>query len=143
MSQANVERVRRAFEGWDPKARLEGWKRGEVQDEAVSLFDPDFAYEDDWLPDHMGETYHGLQGIIKASEEWLEPFESVDVELERIAGAGDRVVSIYRFRSKGRHSGIEVQAKFAYVFTFREGKVVHMRAYRDPAEALKAAGLSD
>jgi ketosteroid isomerase-like protein len=31
----------------------------------------------------------------------------------------------------------------AWVFRFRDGKVAYMRAYRDPREALEAAGLSD
>ena len=30
----------------------------------------------------------------------------------------------------------------AYVWTFRDGKVIHFRSYRDPDEAVKNAGLS-
>jgi len=31
----------------------------------------------------------------------------------------------------------------AYLWTFRDGKVIHFRSYRDPAEALEAMGLDE
>jgi len=31
----------------------------------------------------------------------------------------------------------------AYVWTFRDGKVIHFRSFRNPEEALKAAGLEE
>ena len=31
----------------------------------------------------------------------------------------------------------------AYFWTFREGKVIHLRSYLNPAEALEAAGLEE
>jgi ketosteroid isomerase-like protein len=50
-------------------------------------------------------------------------------------------VSIHRVRGRARYSGIEDEGPAAYVWTFRNGKVVHFRSYRDPDEALEAAGL--
>lgn len=62
MSQENVERLRAFPEAWDPSATLEAWKQGEAD---LSLFDPEIAYEDTVLPDHVGETYHGYEGLCK------------------------------------------------------------------------------
>jgi len=101
------------------------------------------VFEDTDLPDHAGETYHGYAGIARATEQWVEAFESVDIELERIEGSGDRLVSIHRLRMKARHTGIEFESGLAYIWTFREGRVVHIEGFLDPAEALEAAGLSD
>ena len=70
-------------------------------------------------------------------------FEDLTIELERIVGEGDRLVSIHRARSRARHTGIEFEGPLAYVWTFRDGKVIHLRSYLDPAEALEAAGLSE
>lgn len=108
----------------------------------MSLLDPGVTYEDATLPDHVGETYRGHEGVLRATERWLEPFEWLAVELERIIGAGDRFVSVHRFRAKARHTGIELEGPVAYLWTFRDGKVIHFRSYRDPEEACEAAGLS-
>ena len=103
---------------------------------------PEVTYEDTALPDHIGETYHGHEGVIRATERWFEPFEELKVDLERIAGTGDRLVSIHRFRARARHTGIEFDEPLAIAWTFQDGKVIHFRSFRDPAAALEAAGLS-
>jgi ketosteroid isomerase-like protein len=142
MSQENVERLRGRLEAWDPKVAIEAWKRGEAVEDSTFI-DPDVAFEDDLLPDHVGETYHGYEGLARATEQWLEPYEGVHIELERIVGTGERLVSIHRMQMKARHTGIEFESQLAYAWTFREGKVVHIHGYFDPAKALEAAGLSD
>ena len=146
MSQENVERLRAYLEEWDPKPDLEAGKRGDRVPSAtkfLSLVDPEVAFEDQLLPDHVGETYRGYEGIVRATEQWLEPFESLHIELERIVGTGERVVSIHRVQYKARYTGIEAETPLAYVWTFRDRKVIHIHAYRDPAEALEAVGLRE
>ena len=101
------------------------------------------AYEDTILPDHAGETYQGYEGVARATERWLEPFEALTVELDRIVGTGDRLVSIHRVQMKARHTGIDIQAPLAYVWSFRDGQVIHLKSFSDPGEALEAAGLSE
>jgi ketosteroid isomerase-like protein len=129
-SDANVESVRAFWEAWTPGEEL-----------PMSIFDPGVAYEDSTLPDHVGETYRGHAGLTRAAERWLDPYESLKIELERIVGSGDRLVSIHHARAKARYSGIEDDGPLAYLWIFRDGKVIHLRSYRDPAEALAAAGL--
>jgi ketosteroid isomerase-like protein len=137
MSQENVENLRAFLETWS----LEAWKRGEAD---VSLLDPEVTYEDTILPDHVGETYRGHEGVIRATERWIEPYQDLTIELERILGTGDRLVSIHRLRARARHTGIEfVELPVAYLWEFRDGKVIHFRSYRSPEEALEAAGLSE
>ena len=79
----------------------------------MSLLDPDVAYEDTTLPDHIGEEYRGHEGIARAAERWLDAYESLTIELERIVGTGDRLVSIHRARSKARYTGIEEEGPLA------------------------------
>jgi ketosteroid isomerase-like protein len=81
--------------------------------------------------------------VARATERWLEAYEKVALELERVFDAGDRIVSIHRARSRARHTGIESELRFAYVWTFRDGTVIHFRSYRDPQEALEAVRLSE
>jgi ketosteroid isomerase-like protein len=141
MSQENVDNLRGFLEAWDPRAAVEAWKRGETVD--LSLVDPEIAYEDTILPDHVGETYHGYEGVFRSIDRWLEPFETLTIELERIVGTGDRLVSIHLVHSKARHTGIEFDTRVAYLWTFRDGKVIQMKSYLDSADALEAAGLRE
>ena len=146
MSQENVEKVRASLATWDgemlrPESRP--FQRLDSMEVTVALYAPDFVYEDAVLPDHVGETYQGYEGVARATERWLEPFESLTVELERIVGTGDRLVSIHRVQMKARHTGIDLEGPLAYVWTFRDGKVIHLKSFSNPAEALEAAGLSE
>jgi ketosteroid isomerase-like protein len=107
----------------------------------MSLFDPEVTYEDANLPDHAGETYHGHEGVLRAAERWIEPFEWLVIELEQIIEAGDRLVSTHRWRAKARHTGIEFDTPLAYVWTFRDGRVVHFRSFLDPEQAIETVSL--
>jgi ketosteroid isomerase-like protein len=142
MSEENVEKLRAFLEPWGREAwTLEAWQRGEVID--MSFLDPDVAYEDTVLPDHGDEVYRGHEGVNRAAERWIEGSEWLLVELEQIVEAGDRLVSIHRLRSRARHTGIEFDTPLAYVWTFRDGKVIHFKSFLDPDQAIEAAGLAD
>lgn len=145
MSQENAEKLRALFETWTTATETwhearEAWRRGESD---MSLFDPDVTYEDANLPDHVGEMYHGREDVLRAAERWIEPFEWLLIELEQIIDSGDRLVSIHRWRAKARHTGIEFDTPLAYIWTFRDGTVIHFRSYLDPEQALAAAGLRE
>ncbi len=126
MSEENVEKLGAFWEslrgaGWT----VETWRRGEVD---MSIFDPDVAYEDMNLPDHVGETYHGHEGVTRAAERWTEPFEWLAVEVEEIIDAGDHLVSFHRWRAKARHTGIEIDERLVYRWIFREGTMIYFRS---------------
>jgi ketosteroid isomerase-like protein len=141
MSQENVENLRAFLEAASgPIATaVAAWKGGE----ALSLLGPEVTYKDTTLPDHVGETYRGHEGVIRATERWAEPYEELTVELEHVVGAGDQLVSIHRVRAKARHTGIEFEAPLAYLWIFRDGKVTHFQSFVRPQEALEAAGLRE
>ena len=134
MSQENVEAVR---ELW----ALVGDDATELGD--LALIDPEVVYEDDLLPDHVGEAYVGYEGVRRAWAQFAEPWTDFKVDLEWARGTGDEVVSCHRMRGTGRESGVETQADYAYVWTFRDGRIVRIRSYGNTAEALEAAGLSE
>jgi len=142
MSQENVEIVRGLVEETfrDIRAFVDAAKRGDAD---MSKLDPEVVYEDENLPDHIGETYRGHVGIIRAAERWAEASEDLTIPLERIVGTGDHLVSIHAARSKARYTGIEFDAPLAYAWTLRDGKVIHFQSFRDPERALEAAGLRE
>ena len=58
--------------------------------------------------------------------------------------AGDNVVTAVTLKGKGPESGVEVSMRIYQVWTLRDSKVVRVvGGYRDRAEALEAAGLSE
>jgi ketosteroid isomerase-like protein len=142
MSQENVENLRAFLETWGGEPWTpEAWQRGATLD--MSLFDPHVVYEDENLPDHVGEAYTGHEGVLRAARRWVEPFEWLLVELDRIVDADDCLVSIHRTRAKARQSGIELEGPLAYVWAFRGGKVIHFQSFREPDDALEAAGVAE
>ena len=132
MSQENAERLR---------AYCQSWEKGGVPD--FDLLDPEIVFEDDILPDHAGETYRGHEGLARATRTWLQPHEEFTIKLEEIVGSGERLVSTHRFRATARHTGIRAELHYAYVWTFRDGKVIHLRSFREAEQALEAAGLRE
>jgi ketosteroid isomerase-like protein len=142
MSQENVESLRAFLTTWSREPwTLAAWQSGEPID--MSFFDPEVVYEDTILPDHVGDAYRGRDGVIRAARRWIEGNEWLLVEFEEIVGTGDRLVSLQRARGKGRYSGIEMDTRFAYAWTFREGRVVHFQSFLDPDDAREAAGLRE
>src|SRR3954465_8724413 len=135
MSQENETVVRslvKAF--WDIRAFVDAAKRGDAD---MSMLDTEVVYEDENLPAHIGETYRGHAGIIRAAERWAEASEALTIPLERIVGSGDQLVSIHTVHSKARYTGIEFEMPLAYAWTLRNGKVIHFRSFRDPEQALE------
>jgi ketosteroid isomerase-like protein len=125
---SNAENLRKFLDAWGEEPwTLEAWERGDVIE--MSFFDPDVVYEDAILPDHGSEAYHGHEGVVRAAKRWIEGSEWLRVELEQISGEGDRLVSIQLARSKARHTGIEFEVRFAYDWTFRDGKVIHFKSF--------------
>jgi ketosteroid isomerase-like protein len=134
MSQENVERLRVAHEAF-----LAG--KSEFGGE---LLDPEIEWDASESPvlDNSG-VYRGTEGVRQYWREWLAAWETVKFEYELI-GAGDRVVALIDQRMRGRSTGIEVpMGKYAQVYTFRDGLIVHWKLYASQSDALEAVGLSE
>jgi hypothetical protein len=96
MSQENVEKVRAWLATWDreilrPETRP--FERINSMAFGGGLHAPDTVYEDGVLPDRAGEPYRGLGGFNRAGETWIEQFEWMVAEMERISDADEQVVS--------------------------------------------------
>ena len=70
-------------------------------------------------------------------------WEATSVELEEVTETQDgRLLAVERWRMRGR-DGIEVDAHCTDVYSFRDGLIVRGYGFRDKAQALEAAGLSE
>jgi ketosteroid isomerase-like protein len=139
MSEENVEVVRRLFAAFQA-----AWDR----DDPGAMFDSGAVAADaEWIP-FRGfpgpQSYRGRDGFIEFWRTWTEDFEDWSVALERLVDAGDdRVVVLLHQTATGKESGVPVELHFGQVHDLEAGRVVRMRNYDDPAEALEAAGLSE
>jgi ketosteroid isomerase-like protein len=133
MSQEKVELLRPAFESFLAGKSTFG----------AELLDPEVEWDASDAALDVTGIYHGQEGVQQFWRGWLAAWETVQFEYE-LVDAGDRVVALIDQRMRGRSTGIEVsRGKYAQVFTFRDGLIVHWKLYMDQSEALEAAGLSE
>jgi ketosteroid isomerase-like protein len=90
-----------------------------------------------------GGAYHGHEGIHKYISDIAEAFDSFEVTLENVLAVGQVAVAVGRVSYRGKASGVEQTDQFGWVVRYREGKVVYLRAFRNPEAALGLVGLSE
>src|SRR5215208_4251669 len=143
MSQANVESLRAAVEALRVDTSELDWE-ATLAGAWVNLWDPNIEWGASThpLPDLTG-VYHGIEPTLRWWREWLDAWEAVQVEYELIE-AGDSVIGLFHQRMRGHCTGIDVASgKYAMVFTFRNGLIVHAKFFARRADALEAVGLSE
>jgi ketosteroid isomerase-like protein len=88
-------------------------------------------------------VYRGHEGLREYLTLMREMWKQVRFEPQEFIPVGeDKVVVPVRMIAVGR-AEIETVARGATVFTVREGKVTHMKAFQSKAEALEAAGVRE
>jgi ketosteroid isomerase-like protein len=134
MSQENLEIVRRCAEFMNRRdlSQLFELVDPEIEvDLSRNIFNPDI--------------YRGHAGL----ERWRSVIDDVwddfrGVIEETIDAGDDKVVAAATIHGTGKGSGVEVKMQLFQVWTLRDSKVVRLvGGYRDRAEALEAAGLSE
>ena len=132
MSQEDVELVRKAFEG-------------SLAEVAETIWHPEIEYvEDPRLPG--ASSYTGRDVVVARWRSYMEVLgdeDDITTTVERVLDGGERQVPLVRFRGHASASGIPYDHVWGYVVEVRDGRIVYVRAYYDPDEALEAAGLSE
>jgi ketosteroid isomerase-like protein len=110
----------------------------------ADIYAPDFVWDmshfDGWPEDQL---YHGVAGTRAFLAAWTEAWEDWELEVESLHDVGEQVLAIMRQRGRSKTSGLPVEMSFGMLWTLRDGKETRMEMYADPAEARRAAGLSD
>lgn len=133
MSQENVEVVYRM-------ASAAG--QGDVAP-FLEVTDPAVEWHSSLSEISEGGAYHGHEGVRHYVSDLDEAFHSFEVTVEDVLALGQVAVAVGRVRYRGKASGLEQTEQFGWVFRFREGRVVYLRAFRDPEAALGAVGLRE
>ena len=132
MSEENVEIALAAVDAWN-RGGHEAWLA--LWDEEAEFYPLRAQLE--------GESYCGHEGLERFLAEMTEDFEEVRFEIEEVRDAGEQMVGIGRFRARGRASGVDLNVPLGVFQRMRRDKIVYVRFFPAPAEALEAAGLSE
>jgi ketosteroid isomerase-like protein len=132
VSEENVETVRTAYEHLN---------RGDIQ-ALVELLDDEFVMdmsERVFNPD----IYRGRDDIPRFYTEVRSAWESYQWEVEGTRDTSDSVVAMLHCHGQSRKGGPPVDWHVAWLWKFQSRRVVSLRFYRDPTQALKAVGLEE
>jgi ketosteroid isomerase-like protein len=125
MSEENVEIVRQL---------AVAVSRGDLP-EVLELTDPQVEWRPAIAP--LGQ-YRGHDGIRQYLSDLDEAFETFRINVVDLLGVGDLVMALGRIHYCGKGSGVETQASLGWVFKLRDGKVLRIRAFREPEKILEA-----
>ena len=118
MSEENLEIVRQVYEA---AAR---------RDTAtiLTLYDPEVELDASALgvEGRGGDVFRGHEGLRSLFGEWHESWGEIEYDYEELIDAGDQVISVATRRARGRASGVEVEQRFALLWTIRQGKVIRV-----------------
>jgi ketosteroid isomerase-like protein len=137
VSRENVEIVRQVYEAVGRRDA----------DSVFALYDPDVEWDGSrGTPFGMLTTtavYHGHDGLRKFFRHWYEAWGDIEEHEDELIDAGEHVVSVSRFRAKGRASGLQVEVSDRVaVWTLRDGKIIRVVWFLTRGEALEATGLA-
>jgi hypothetical protein len=142
MSQENVEILRAGLESF--LAGTSESAREDMLGGQAEGWDPEIELDASEVPvlDIAG-VYRGRDVVQRFWREWLGAWETMWFEYE-LVDAGDRVVMLFDPQMRGRSTHMDMPlGKVAWVFTYRDGLVIHQKFYMGQSEALKAVGLEE
>jgi ketosteroid isomerase-like protein len=133
MSESNVEVLRGLFAAYNTRD-IEGF---------IACCDPGVKLETAFAA-VGGEVYQGHDGLLT----WHRDVEdvwggAVHAELEAYFDLGEHTLAFYVLHGRGKHSGVEVGMPVALAVRWRDGLVVHMKAYAHREDALRDLGVSE
>ena len=99
----------------------------------------DLVYEEDPLWPGAG-TYRGRDAVLARFREYQEQLGRGAATTDEIVERPGGVVVVWRHSGTTPGSGVPFEHRWAWVVQARGDKAVHIRAYFDPGEALRAAG---
>ena len=119
MSEENLEAERevtlRAYEAWNARDF----------DACIALVDPEVEWTFSGGAQMPGtdEVYRGHEGVRRFWSEFIDPWESLRIEITDTREAGDTLVVFVKFHGVGMGSGVELTMPFVHLMTYRNRKL--------------------
>jgi ketosteroid isomerase-like protein len=127
--------------GGGAAATVQEWfDRFAAGDAGVDLCDPGIRI-DNLAEFPITGPYHGHAGVRQWWRDLLDAIDDLRIELDGLEQLdGERVLTTQRIVGRFRHTGIELDARWASIVTVRDGRVVRAIGYGSRRQALRAAG---
>ena len=115
------------------RASYEAVNRGEIEAAMEALAPEAEWHESGALPEPP--VHRGRDAIAAFLTDFLAQWESFEQELVEVRESGDKIGVFIHLTAVGRDSRIEVDARYAHVWTIRDGVGVRVDAYYERANA--------
>jgi|SRR5919108_5940366 ketosteroid isomerase-like protein len=132
-SESNADLITRMLGAWNDRD----------VDALLELFDPEVEVRPALSTFLASMVYRGHDGVRSWYAETNEPWEELQAQPESFIEAGDRTVAIIALHARVEGGHVDVGARIAQVVTARDGKIVRLDGYDEPAKALAAVGLAE
>jgi ketosteroid isomerase-like protein len=107
----------------------------------IDFADPEIEWHSFFAELGEGGVYRGHDGTRRYMGDLNEAWEIVRADVDDGVAIGDVALLVGRIHYRGKGSGAETESPAGWMLKFRNGKLLRFRAFRDPQEALEAAGL--
>ena len=124
---SDVDTLRNAYEALN---------HGDIESALAALDEHAEWSEHSDLPE--AGTYRGRDAIRAFLQSFLESWQDFHQETEEVTAGEGCVLVMLRSRVRGKGSGVAVEARYAHLWTMRDGSGVRVDAYLDREEALRA-----
>jgi ketosteroid isomerase-like protein len=128
----NVERLRRGYAAWNRR----DWE------ELFEMIDPEM----EWMPMDgtlLGGPFRGHDEVRKFLDILMDAWDEFRIEPEDFIERDDKVLALVRVRTHARASGIELDERWAHLWTTREGLAVRLEVFSDRRAALESFGPTE
>ena len=117
---------------------LEAFRRGDIE-AVLALFDPRVEIFSSPELANPGR-FVGREGYLEWSAQWLDVWETFEIEEEAIEPIGSHHVLVsVRQHGKGKDSGVEVEMRACYMAEVHNGMATRFHLYPNRDKALEAA----
>jgi ketosteroid isomerase-like protein len=126
-------RIRGGIEGFNRSRRID-----------TSFLAPGFElHQASSIIDTAG-VFRGPDALAGAMRELDDAFDDLTFEAEDVVVApGGEVVALIQVSGRGKGSGVRLDNRIAWVWTFRAEQATRLVVYEEPADALAATGLGE
>lgn len=105
----------------------------------VKLFDEDITWVE-FAESPGGGTYNGRAAVEAHATQARGTWAEGSCEPERFIVAGDKIIAFVHVRVRLKNETDWREGRIGDVYTFRNGKVIHVRLFSDRRQALEWAG---
>jgi ketosteroid isomerase-like protein len=133
MSQQNAEIVRAVYRAWSD---------GDL-DALIAVCDAEVELLTSGAFPDLAPVYRGHDGLRTFWQSMRVPWESFQLDPERIVEGEDCAAVAVRFRAQGEGSGVNAELRQGHALWLKDGRVFKVSTHMSFDEALQAVGLSE